>query len=92
MRSKKLFMAAFKSIRKNGMRSLLTMLGIIIGVSAVIIMVAVGQGTQVVKDNVQEHNGASADSHVRDAASREPIVGCSPRTRYRVRMVTSPTR
>jgi len=47
MKIKKLLMAALKSIRKNGMRSLLTMLGIIIGVSAVIIMVAVGQGTQV---------------------------------------------
>jgi len=35
-----------KSIVKNRMRSLLTSLGIIIGVSAVIVMVAVGQGSQ----------------------------------------------
>lgn len=41
-----LFKAAFKSILKNRMRSLLTSLGIIIGVSAVIIMVAIGQGSQ----------------------------------------------
>ena len=47
MKWKNLFAVAFKSIRKNGMRSVLTMLGMIIGVSAVIIMVAVGQGTQV---------------------------------------------
>jgi len=37
---------ALKSILKNRMRSLLTSLGIIIGVSAVIIMVAIGQGSQ----------------------------------------------
>jgi putative ABC transport system permease protein len=36
--------AAFKSILKNRMRSLLTSLGIIIGVAAVIVMVAIGKG------------------------------------------------
>jgi len=41
-----LIKAAFRSISKNRMRSLLTSLGIIIGVSAVIIMVAVGEGSQ----------------------------------------------
>jgi putative ABC transport system permease protein len=41
-----LLKAAYRSIMKNRMRSLLTSLGIIIGVSAVIIMVAVGQGSQ----------------------------------------------
>ncbi len=41
-----LLRAAAGSILKNRMRSLLTSLGIIIGVSAVIIMVAVGQGAQ----------------------------------------------
>ncbi len=35
-----------KSILKNRMRSLLTSLGIIIGVSAVIVMVAIGEGSQ----------------------------------------------
>jgi len=44
---KNLIKAAFKSIMKNRMRSLLTSLGIIIGVSAVIVMVAVGRGSQV---------------------------------------------
>jgi putative ABC transport system permease protein len=38
--------AAFKSLLKNRTRSLLTSLGIIIGVSAVIVMVAIGQGSQ----------------------------------------------
>jgi putative ABC transport system permease protein len=37
--------AAFSSIMKNRMRSLLTSLGIIIGVGAVIVMVAIGKGT-----------------------------------------------
>ncbi|HBD93957.1 MAG: multidrug ABC transporter substrate-binding protein [Spirochaetes bacterium GWF1_31_7] len=37
---------AFKNILKNKVRSFLTMLGVIIGVSSVIIMVGIGQGTQ----------------------------------------------
>jgi len=37
---------AFKSLFKNRMRSLLTSLGIIIGVSAVIVMVAIGEGSK----------------------------------------------
>jgi putative ABC transport system permease protein len=49
-----LLKVALKSILKNRMRSLLTSLGIIIGVSAVIIMVAVGQGSQAtIEDNVK---------------------------------------
>jgi putative ABC transport system permease protein len=41
----RLLRAAFSSIARNRMRSLLTSLGIIIGVSAVIIMVAFAEGT-----------------------------------------------
>ncbi|MEW5922853.1 MAG: ABC transporter permease [Candidatus Zixiibacteriota bacterium] len=43
---KNLLRVAMRSILKNRMRSLLTSLGIIIGVSAVIVMVAVGSGSQ----------------------------------------------
>jgi putative ABC transport system permease protein len=46
MRWRKLVETAFDSILKNRMRSVLTMLGIIIGVGAVIVMVAIGQGAQ----------------------------------------------
>ena len=41
-----LLRVASRSIRKNKMRTLLTMLGIIIGVAAVIVMVAIGEGAQ----------------------------------------------
>ena len=46
MKGSTLIKVATQSILKNKMRTLLTMLGIIIGVGAVIVMVAVGQGAQ----------------------------------------------
>ncbi|MCB0720267.1 MAG: ABC transporter permease [Bacteroidetes bacterium] len=46
MKPTTLIKIAGKSITKNKMRSLLTMLGIIIGVGAVIVMVAIGLGAQ----------------------------------------------
>jgi putative ABC transport system permease protein len=46
MKSSVLIRVAGESIKKNKMRTLLTMLGIVIGVGAVIVMVAVGQGAQ----------------------------------------------
>jgi len=46
MKQKTLLKLAWQSILKNKMRTLLTMLGIVIGVGAVIVMVAVGQGAQ----------------------------------------------
>ncbi|MCX6555626.1 MAG: ABC transporter permease [Candidatus Aminicenantes bacterium] len=47
MKWKNLIKVAFKSIVKNKMRTLLTMLGIIIGVGAVIVMVAIGKGAEM---------------------------------------------
>ncbi len=44
MKWKNLMKVAFKNILKNRMRSMLTILGIVIGVGAVITMVSVGQG------------------------------------------------
>jgi len=46
MKTSNLVKVAGKSIVRNKMRTLLTMLGIIIGVGAVIVMVAVGSGAQ----------------------------------------------
>ena len=46
MKGSTLVKVATQSILKNKMRTLLTMLGIIIGVGAVIVMVAIGQGAQ----------------------------------------------
>jgi putative ABC transport system permease protein len=44
---------SFRSILRNRMRSLLTTLGVIIGVSSVIIMVAVGEGSQAsIRENI----------------------------------------
>jgi putative ABC transport system permease protein len=46
MKMTRLIDVAVQSIRKNKMRTLLTMLGIIIGVGAVMVMVAIGQGAK----------------------------------------------
>ena len=46
MKPTRLIKIATRSIAKNKMRTLLTMLGIIIGVGAVIVMVAIGQGAK----------------------------------------------
>src|SRR5207253_9507760 len=46
MKTRTLFKLATQSIQKNKMRAALTMLGIIIGVAAVIVMVAVGYGAR----------------------------------------------
>ncbi len=55
----KLFSIALTALRLNVMRSVLTMLGIIIGVSAVIIMVAVGAGAQKLVDEQIEAMGGN---------------------------------
>jgi putative ABC transport system permease protein len=47
MELKYLIRTAFRSIIRNRMRSLLTMLGVIIGVASVIDMVAIGKGAQL---------------------------------------------
>jgi putative ABC transport system permease protein len=46
MRLNDTFRAAFKGVTVNAMRSLLTMLGIIIGVGSVVLMSSVGQSMQ----------------------------------------------
>ena len=39
------FMLAFRQIRRNFLRAFLTMLGVIIGVGAVVVMISIGNGT-----------------------------------------------
>jgi len=55
MNGTNLFKIALKAIASNKLRSLLTMLGIIIGVGSVITMLAIGQGSkQSIKKNISE--------------------------------------
>jgi putative ABC transport system permease protein len=63
MISKEVLSVALDALRNHRLRSALTMLGIIIGVAAMITMVALGQGAQ---------------KSVRDASSRSAPI-CSPR-------------
>ena len=50
-----LFKIAIRAILANKMRSFLTALGIIIGIAAVITMLAIGQGTkQSIQSNIAE--------------------------------------
>ena len=46
MKARRLVGLALRSIRRNPGRSVLTMLGVVIGVASVVVMVAIGQGAQ----------------------------------------------
>ncbi|MCY4567262.1 MAG: ABC transporter permease [Candidatus Poribacteria bacterium] len=51
---------AISAMRRNKMRSLLTMLGIIIGIAAVLAMIAIGDGAkEIVRQDVQKLGGAN---------------------------------
>ena len=53
MKIRATFVMALRALRRNKMRTVLTMLGIIIGVAAVIAMVAIGNGaTSQVEDQI----------------------------------------
>lgn len=65
------FLLAIRGIRRNMLRSFLTILGIVIGVSAVITMVTLGNGaTQAVKDQV-----ASLGSNLLQIRSGQRMFG-----------------
>jgi putative ABC transport system permease protein len=54
MNPAKIIQIAWKGLNRNRLRSLLTMLGVIIGVSAVIIMISVSTGTETtIKEQIQ---------------------------------------
>ncbi len=72
-----ILLSAFRALQRNKMRSFLTMLGIIIGVGAVIAMLAIGQGAEYsVKEQIAAlgtnvlmvYPGAQQQSGVRTAA------------------------
>lgn len=60
MKFKVLIFAALRNLNRNRKRSILTMLGIIIGITAVIAIVALGQGykNKIIKDITGESDGA----------------------------------
>ncbi|MBP5615513.1 MAG: ABC transporter permease, partial [Alphaproteobacteria bacterium] len=53
------FSIAIRAVKANKMRSILTSLGIIIGVSAVIIMLAIGNGAQITIQNEMKSMGTN---------------------------------
>ena len=59
------FMVALKALRRNALRTSLTALGMIIGVAAVIIMVAIGTGART-----------SIEAQIRNAGSNIVSSGC----------------
>jgi putative ABC transport system permease protein len=76
-------LAAFRAVRVNKLRSSLTMLGIVLGVSSVIVMVAVGAGTQQrIQDEIRGlgtniavlDSGAATKAGVRQGAGSKPSV------------------
>ena len=84
---KQTFKMAMSSIFSNKTRSFLTMLGVIIGVSAVIILVSIGQGTtKSVTDSIEgmgsnlltvniKGRGADTSLDIEDVASFEDFIG-----------------
>jgi len=66
---------AWESMKANKLRSLLTMLGIIIGVSSVITVVAIGQGGRAAIDSEMESFGANRFGIYYTSDSNTPITG-----------------
>ena len=56
---KTIFKIATRAIKANKMRSVLTSLGIIIGVAAVIVMLAIGNGAQISLQNEMKSMGSN---------------------------------
>ena len=71
MEFKRTLKIALRALSRNKMRTILTMLGIVIGVAAVIAMVGVGQGTQQkVQDQIASMGMNSAGSVNRGGTNR----------------------
>src|SRR4029079_14844412 len=63
---------AFKALQRNKLRAFLTMLGIIIGVAAVIAMVAIGQGS---KKSIQDQLSTIGSNMVTIRPNSNQTVG-----------------
>lgn len=83
---KTIFSIAIRAIRANKMRSILTSLGIIIGVAAVIVMLAVGNGAQISIQNEMKtmgsnliivRSGVATSSGVRGGHGSQPTMKLS---------------
>lgn len=81
-----IFSIAIRAIRANKMRSILTSLGIIIGVAAVIVMLAVGNGAQISIQNEMKtmgsnliivRSGVATSSGVRGGHGSQPTMKLS---------------
>lgn len=75
MRFFEILRIAFDALLRNKMRSILTMLGIIIGVGAVIAMVAIGQGAQVSIDTQISSLGSNVLMVFPGSSSRGGVMG-----------------
>ncbi len=70
--------SAVASLRGNWLRSILTALGVIIGIAAVIVMVSVGQGTQAELDTMISRLGSNRlDVSAASARGAGPVRGAA---------------
>ena len=67
--------SAVFSLRGNFLRSILTALGVIIGIAAVIVMVSVGQGTQTELDNMISKLGSNRLEVFSSSSRQGPVRG-----------------
>jgi ABC-type antimicrobial peptide transport system permease subunit len=71
------FTVGFAAIRANKMRSLLTMLGIVIGIASVLAMIAIGDGAKlIVLQDAQKLAVPIRSRCIGAAISVKEIVGC----------------
>ena len=75
------FRIALRALARNKLRSFLTMLGIIIGVGAVIAMVAIGEGAkkrvqeQIASLGTESVGGPAGYGYAGRSANRDPAAG-----------------
>jgi len=74
------FRIALKALARNKLRTALTMLGMIIGVAAVIVMVAIGTGARMsIEQQVRNAGSNIVDLYIAGGATRATAGGVSVR-------------